>query len=342
MKFIDLRSDTVTLQTKNMKDAMYNASVGDDVYHDDEAVNELEEYAAKISGKEAALFVPSGTFANQLCILTHTSKGSEVILGDDSHIIQHEVGAAGVISGVQFRTINSNNGIIPPEEIEAKIRKISDIHYPNTKLICLENAHSNGRVIPIDIMKRTFNMASEYDIPVHLDGARVFNAATYLNIDVIDILKYTHSAMFCLSKGLAAPFGSMVVGDRNFIDDARKNRKLLGGGLRQIGYLAAAGLVALKEMIPNLKTDNEKAVYLAKELQKLDGVEIDIDSVHINLVFFRISLNKSLCKMENFLYERNIKINDHEEGLYRVVTHHGISYEDIDFYIQSLKDFLYK
>lgn len=337
MNYIDLRSDTVTQPTQKMRDEMYKAQVGDDVYGDDTTMKELESYAAEISGKEAGLFVPSGTFGNQLAILTHTSRGNEVILGDDSHIIQHEVGAAGVITGVQFRTIESDNGTLDPAKIKSKIRDVEDIHYPITGLICLENAHSNGKVISQDIMKKTHELAREYNIPIHLDGARIFNAASYLNIEAKEIMKYADSIMFCLSKGLAAPIGSMLVGDAKFIDKARKNRKLMGGGLRQAGFLAAAGLVALKDMIPNLKLDHEKALYMAKELAKVKGVEV-MDDIHINLVFFKLDTKKE--NMEKFMLQNGIKINDHEMGTYRVVTHHGISTDDIDKYVKCLAEFL--
>ena len=339
MHYIDLRSDTVTHPTQRMRDEMYKAQVGDDVYGDDITMSELESYAAQISGKEAGLFVPSGTFGNQLAILTHTSRGDEVILGDDSHIIQHEVGAAGVICGVQFRTIESDNGILDPVKIKSKIRDVEDIHYPKTGLICLENAHCNGKVIPQDIMKATYDLAREHSIPVHLDGARIFNAASYLGLEAKEIMKYSDTTMFCLSKGLAAPIGSMLVGDANFIDKARKNRKLMGGGLRQAGFLAAAGLVALKEMIPNLKVDHEKALYMAKKLEEIEGVEVSsIEDVHINLVFFRINTKKD--GMDKFMLENGIKINDHEAEVYRVVTHHGISIDDIDKYVECLAKFL--
>jgi threonine aldolase len=340
MNFIDLRSDTVTQPTQKMRDAMYIANVGDDVYEDDITIKELEEYVSTLTGKEAGLFVPSGSFGNQLSILTHTSKGSEVIVGDDSHIIQHEVGAAGLISGVQLRTIDSDSGVLAPQKIESKIRIIDDIHYPKTSLICLENAHSNGKVIPQTIMKQTYEIAKQHNIPIHLDGARVFNAATYLNIDVKEIIKYTDSTMFCLSKGLAAPVGSMIVGSKLFIENARKNRKLMGGGLRQAGFLAAAGLVALKEMIPNLKLDNEKAIYMAKELEKIEEVSINVSDVHINLVFFKIKTDKNLNCLQDFMLQNGIKINGHELNNFRVVLHHGVTMENIDKYISTLSEFL--
>lgn len=258
---IDLRSDTVTKPTKAMREAMYNAMVGDDVYGDDPTVNELEAYAAKLVGKEAALFVPSGTFGNQLALLTHCQRGDEVLLGDDCHIVQHEVGAAAVIAGVQLRTLISKKGILDPEEIRSKIRE-EELHYPRTGLICLENAHSNGRVIPLKAMASVREIALERQVPVHLDGARLFNAATYLKVDVKEITKYCDTVMFCLSKGLCAPVGSILAGSKSFIERGRKNRKLMGGGMRQAGVIAAAGLIALKEMPQYLKKMTMKMLYI--------------------------------------------------------------------------------
>ena len=200
MKFIDLRSDTVTEPTEAMRKAMYEATVGDDVYGDDETTVKLEKYAAELVGKEAALFVPSGTFGNQLSLLTHCRQGNEVILGNDCHIVCHEVGAASVIAGVQLRTLKSNNGELSPLEIEATIRKEEDIHYPDTALICLENSHSNGSVISLENMAEIRKVADKYNLPIHLDGARLFNAAAYLDVDVKEITKNVDTVMFCLSK----------------------------------------------------------------------------------------------------------------------------------------------
>ena len=247
MEFIDLRSDTVTKPTREMREAMFNAEVGDDVYGDDPTVVKLENLAARMAGKEAALLVPSGTFGNQLSLMTHCNRGDEVLLGDDCHIVQHEVGASSVIAGVQLRTLNSDKGALDPDEIRSKIRG-NDIHFPRTGLICVENAHSNGRVIPLEIMKEIYQAASEYNIPVHLDGARLFNAAEYLNVPADQNTKYCDSVMFCLSKGLCAPVGSLIVGSKDFIARARKFRKMLGGGMRQAGFISAAGIIALEKM----------------------------------------------------------------------------------------------
>lgn len=339
MKFIDLRSDTVTELTKEMREAMYNADVGDDVYGDDTTTRELESFAAQLVGKEAAIFVPSGTFGNQLSLLTHCNKGDEVILGEDCHIVCHEVGAAAVIAGVQLRTLKSNNGELSPKDIENTIRKEEDIHYPKTALICLENAHSNGRAISLENMAEIRKVATKYNLPIHLDGARLFNAAAYLESNVKELTKNVDSVMFCLSKGLCAPVGSILAGNKAFIERARKYRKLMGGGLRQSGVIAAAGLVALKDMRDNLKTDHEKALYLAKELSTLPGVSILDNNIHINMVFFKLH-NIDTSKLVEYLLNKNIKICDAEDGMMRFVTHYWITKENIDYVIHSMKEFL--
>ena len=228
MKFIDLRSDTVTEQPDFMKEAMFKAEVGDDVYGDDPTVKKLETLAAEIVGMESALFVPSGTFGNQLALFTHCRRGSEVIIADSNHIIAHEVGASSVIAGVQLRAIDAPNGVLNSKEIEKRIRfEEDDIHFPSTSLICIENAHSSGNVLTIENMKDIYNVAKKYNLPIHLDGARLFNASAALNVDVKEITKYCDSVMFCLSKGLCAPVGSILAGSKDFINKARKKRKLL-------------------------------------------------------------------------------------------------------------------
>ncbi|WP_053956085.1 low-specificity L-threonine aldolase [Inediibacterium massiliense] len=338
MKKIDLRSDTVTQPTQKMREAMFHAVVGDDVYEDDPTIKELEEYAAKVVGKEAALFVPSGTFGNQLALFTHCKRGDEVILGDDCHIVMHEVGAASVIAGVQLRTLISNKGELNPNEVAEKIRE-EDIHFPSTGLICLENAHSNGRVISIENMKSIYEIAKSRQIPVHVDGARLFNAASYLNVDVVEITKYCDSVMFCLSKGLCAPIGSMLAGSKMFIDCARKKRKLMGGGLRQVGFLGAAGLIALKEMRERLKEDHENALRLGKELSQIQGIEVLSDDIHINMVYF--SMDQTGYDPDQLVEEMNkrgILINPIEDGLMRFVTNYWINEEDVDYIVKSMKE----
>lgn len=340
MNFIDLRSDTVTVPTQEMKDAMYNAMVGDDVYGDDPTVRELEEYSAKLVNKEAALFVPSGTFGNQLALLTHCKRGDEVILGDDCHIVVHEVGASSVIAGVQLRTLISNKGELNPLEISSKIRG-EDIHFPSTGLICLENAHSNGRVISLNNMGNIYSIAKENNIPLHLDGARLFNAAAHLKVEAKEITKYCDSVMFCLSKGLCAPVGSILAGSKEFIDKARKGRKLMGGGLRQAGFLAAAGLVALKSMTTRLKEDHENALLLANELAKLPGIKITLEDIHINMVFFNaVEANFNKETFVKDMYDKGIKINPEENGELRFVTNYWVSKEDIYYIVNVMKELM--
>ena len=332
----------MTEPTQNMRQAMFTAEVGDDVYGDDPTVIALEEYAAKLVGKEAALFVPSGTFGNQLALFTHCTRGNEVILGDDCHVVMHEVAGASIIAGVQLRTLISTKGELDPNMIESKIRKEEDdIHYPSTGLICLENAHSCGRVIPLSTMDKIYTIAKEHQLPVHLDGARLFNASAYLEVDAKEITKYCDTVMFCLSKALCAPVGSILAGDKSFIDKARKKRKLLGGGLRQSGILAAAGLIALKEMIPQLKIDHKNAIVLGAELSKIPGIVVNKEDTHINMVFFDMkNTGFNPEKLVEEFYNRGIKINGEEDGLMRFVTHNWISKENIKFVIESFKEVL--
>lgn len=344
MKFIDLRSDTVTEQPIFMKEAMFNAEVGDDVYRDDPTVIKLEKLAAEIVGMESALFVPSGTFGNQLALFTHCRRGSEVIIADSNHIIAHEVGASSVIAGVQLRTIDAPNGVLNPNEIEKRIRfEDDDIHFPSTSLICVENAHSSGNVLSIENMKAVYDIAKKYNLPVHLDGARLFNASTALNVDVKEITKYCDSVMFCLSKGLCSPVGSILAGSKDFVDKARKKRKLMGGGLRQAGFLAAAGIVSLEVMTKRLKEDHDNAKLLAEELNKIPEIYVDLHNLKINMVFFSFKdKNIDTKELVKYFLENNIKINDVENGLMRFVTHYWVTKDDISKIIEVLKTFLYE
>lgn len=340
MKKIDLRSDTVTIPTKEMRRSMADAVVGDDVYGDDPTVNRLEEIAAQKIGKEAALFVPSGTFGNQLAILTHTNRGDEIILESESHIIMHEVGGTAVIAGVQLRTIKGKNGEINPKEVEQAIRD-EDIHFPRTGLICLENAHSCGSVISLENMKEIKEVARNANIPVHLDGARVFNAAEALGVDVKEVVNKVDSVMFCLSKGLGAPIGSILAGNKDFIKKARKNRKLMGGGLRQAGVIAAPGIIALENMVDRLRIDHENSKYLAKRLSEIEGINVKYDRNDINMVFFELP-NEIIEEDElvSKLLEKNIKINGQEDGEYRFVTNKDITKADLDYVLDEIKTLL--
>lgn len=340
MRYIDLRSDTVTVPTEEMRQKMAIAPVGDDVYGDDPTINELEKLAAQIVGKEAALFVPSGTFGNQLALLTHTKRGDEVILEHNAHIVIHEVGAAAVIAGVQLRTIQGNNGAMDPKLVEKHIRP-DDIHMPRTSLICVEEAHGCGAVLPMENLKAIKEVADKYNLPVHMDGARVFNAAASLKVDVKEITKNCDTIMFCLSKGLCAPVGSMLAGSKEFIDIARKNRKLMGGGLRQAGILAAAGIVALEKMVGRLHIDHENAAYMSKKLSEIKGIKVDFSRRDINLVFFTIDegMIEDKVLVDSF-FDSGIKINGIEDGEYRFVTNNWVTKEDVDFTVNKLKELL--
>lgn len=333
MRYIDLRSDTVTQPTQAMRDAMLTAEVGDDVYQDDPTVNALEALAAEMLGKEAALFVPSGTMGNQLALMSQTGRGDEVIVSADCHIFMHEVGAAAVLSGANLRQLKFKNGIYDAKLIEKAIRP-DDIHEPKTVLICMENALANGRVVPAETMNEVYAVAQKHGIPVHLDGARVFNAAAALGVDVKEITKYCDTVSCCLSKGLCAPVGSVLAGNAATIAKARKYRKMLGGGMRQCGILAAAGILSLKDMTRRLSEDHDNARYMAKKLSGLSGVEVDLDSVQINMVFFRVDRPAELIEsLPDKMFERGIKINGEELGEFRFVTSNDVSKEDIDYVI---------
>ena len=339
MKTIDLRSDTVTEPTDEIRRAMADAMVGDDVYDDDTVTNRLQETAAKMTGKEAALFVPSGTFGNQLCILTYTRPGNEVIADDASHIIRYEAGAAGLISGVQLRAYDSPGGKTDAEAIRFRVRKDDDIHHPETALICLENARSDGKVISLDEMKAVREISKAYNIPLHVDGARIFNAAEHLGVNVSELAPLYDSMTFCLSKGLCAPIGSIVVGTEEFIARAKRFRKILGGGMRQTGILAAAGQIALEKMAGRIGEDRKNALYLYEKLKALPKIEmLALEDIHINMVFFKYDGNSH--KLVENLSKSGIVISPDEDGLMRFVTHYWITKERIDFVIEEMKKVL--
>ena len=331
MRYIDLRSDTVTRPTLAMRAAMAAAEVGDDVYGDDPTVNELEALAAETLGFEAALFVTSGTMGNQLGIMSQTRRGDEIIAGANSHIFMHEVGAAAVLSGVTVRQVDYPNCIPVPAMVEAAIRP-DDIHEPPTSLICLENALANGRLVPVETMAEIRRIADEHGLNVHLDGARVFNAAAALGVDVKEITRYADSVSCCLSKGLCAPVGAIFAGRAETVKRARKCRKLLGGGMRQAGILAAAGILALKELPKRLSEDHANAKRLAELLSQIDGVRIDKDSVEINMVFFKLDRSAELkAALPGKMKQHGILINPEELGEFRFVTNNDVSAKDVEF-----------
>lgn len=337
---IDLRSDTVTQPTQAMRDAMYQASVGDDVYQDDPTVNELEQAAAEILGKERALFVTSGTMGNQLGIMTQTQRGEEIIVGAHAHIHMHEVGAAAVLSGVNMRILDYPSCMPDVRMIENAIRP-DDIHEPRTALICVENALANGRVVPLDTMEQIYRLAKKNRIPVHLDGARLFNAAAALGTDVKEITQYCDTVSCCLSKGLCAPVGSIFAGPAKLVEKARRYRKMLGGGMRQCGFLAAAGLIAIRDMPKRLHVDHENARYMADELDRIPSVSVMRDQLDINMVFFNITASKkTIDKLPDRMLEKGVKVGGYEEGAFRWVANNDVSREDIDTAVAVLRDCL--
>ncbi len=286
-KTIDLRSDTVTKPTDKMRNAMFEAEVGDDVYGEDPTVNRLEEIVADMLGKEKALFVASGTMANLVSVLTHCQRGDEVILGDQAHIFLAEQAGAAAVGGVQLRTVsNEADGTLDLEAVENAIRPDNE-HYPITRLICLENTqnHCGGQALPVAYMDAAGELAHRHGLQLHVDGARLWNAAVALHVPLADLVRNVDSVSVCLSKGLGAPVGSLVVGTHEFIVRARRNRKVLGGGMRQAGILAAAGIVAVTEMIDRLAEDHANASRLAHGLEQIDGVQL-WGEVESNLIFF--------------------------------------------------------
>ena len=336
---IDFRSDTVTRPTNDMRLAMANAIVGDDVYEDDPTIKELEALAAKMTGKEAGLFVTSGTLGNQLSIYTHTKRGDEIIVGSKAHIKNYEVGATAIISSVSYHLVDEVDGMMPLKSIKYGIRG-TDIHYPDSSLICLENAHGSGKVLPLNYMKSVYELAKENNLKVHLDGARLFNAATHLNVDASEICQYVDSVTFCLSKGLASPIGSVLCSTKEFIEKARRGRKMLGGGMRQVGILGAAGIISLKEMTKRLNIDHENAKYLANKLQEMKEIEVDYTSLDINMVFLKSSID--FVQLEEYLYKKGIIISGNRGKKIRLATHNDISRENIDQLVQYIKEFVNK
>lgn len=334
---IDFRSDTVTKPTKEMREAMYHAIVGDDVYEDDPTIKKLEDLAAEITGKEAGLFVASGTMGNQLSIYTHTNRGDEIICGTKSHIKRYEVGASAVISGVSYQLIEEKDGMMPIRLIESGIRG-DDVHYPNSSLICLENAHGSGVVLPIEYMKEVYELAQKNGLKVHLDGARLFNAATHLNVEAKEITAYTDSVTFCLSKGLAAPIGSVMCGSRDFIEKARKGRKLLGGGMRQVGVLGAPGIIALEQMRLRLSEDHDNAQYLANKLNEIPGFKVEMNNLDINMVFVNSSYNWE--EIIEYVKQFDIVLGGYSGSQLRIAMHNDISRENIDFLLLKMKEYV--
>ncbi len=330
---IDLRSDTVTLPTASMRRAMYEAEVGDDVWGEDPTVKRLQELAAERMGKEAALFVASGTMGNLVSLLAHCRRGDEVILGGDSHIFFYEVGAAAVFGGLIYHTVPTTRfGELPLEEIEAAVRG-SNVHFPPTALVCLENTHNrcSGTVLSLDYMRRVRELADQHRLPLHLDGARIFNAAVALGREARDIAAYADSVMFCLSKGLSAPVGSLVCGSAAFVERAHKMRKMVGGAMRQVGIIAAAGIVALTEMVERLAEDHANARRLAEGLAEVPGLSVDLDTVQTNMVmFYPTDPRWTTETLSAALTAEGVLTSYLGRTKIRAVTHYGIERGDVE------------
>ena len=333
MQFIDLRSDTVTLPTPAMREAMATAEVGDDVYGEDPTVNRLEAIAAERVGKEAALFVASGTMGNLISVLTHCGRGDEIIIGDQAHLFLFEAGSVSAVGGVHSRQVpNLPDATLDLAQIEAAIRP-PDAHFPPTRLICLENTHNRcgGTCLKPDYMRQVRALADKYNLKIHLDGARVFNAAVALGVDVRELTRDADSLSFCLSKGLSAPVGSLVCGSADFIRKAHRARKLLGGGMRQAGIIAAAGVVALEQMVDRTADDHANARRLAEGLADIPGITLDPSRVQTNIVYFELEEGApnaaELCQR---IAEQGVKMGPTGARCIRAVTHYGIEAEHIE------------
>jgi len=328
-RIVDLRSDTVTRPTPAMYVAMQSAPLGDDVLGDDPTVIELEAESARIMGKEAALFVPSGSMGNQICLAVQTQPGEAALFEDEAHMIYYEAGAPAVIAQVICRTVIGKNGVMDPNKLEQKISKGS-VHTPRTAIICVENTHNRagGAVIPMDMLRAYRHIADRNEVKLHMDGARVFNASAALGIDVKEIADQCDTMSFCLSKALGSPVGSVIVGNQEFITKARLWRKRLGGGMRQSGILAACGLVSLRQMRERLPEDHMRATKLAIMLSELPGLRVDLEQQHTNFVM--VEVEKPADFWIEKLAKENVLAMAFNSNLLRLITHYDIYDEDIE------------
>ncbi|KAL4190323.1 hypothetical protein AMTRI_Chr07g24150 [Amborella trichopoda] len=336
-RIVDLRSDTVTKPTEAMIAAMANAEVDDDVLGFDPTAQKLETEVARIVGKEAALFVPSGTMSNLISIMVHCEiRGSEVILGDQSHIHLLENGGISTIGCAHSRTVpNNSDGTMDINLIEAAIRDPTEaMYYPTTRLICLENTQANtgGRCLSVEYTDKVGELAKKHGLKLHIDGARIFNASVALGVPVARLVQAADSVSVCLSKGLGAPVGSVIIGSKNFITKAKRLRKTLGGAMRQVGILCAAALVALRDIVPKLEEDHQKAKILADGLNHVKGLKVDLASVETNLVFFEITDKRVTAeKFSQVLNDRGILVLPISSCSIRIVLHHQISFSDVQY-----------
>ena len=334
MKLIDLRSDTVTQPTDEMRRAMAAAEVGDDVFGEDPSINELQERAAGVLGKEAGLLTSSGTMSNLISTLAYSSHGDEIVMGDQAHMFWNESAGQAALAGVQTRLVpNDSQGRMDPEDVAAAIRPPGNLHFPRTSMLCLENTHNrcSGGVLTPEDTKSVCDVAHEAGVPVHLDGARIFNAAIALEVPAAELVREVDDLSFCLSKSLSCPVGSVLVGSQEFINNARRWRKMLGGGMRQAGVLAAAGLVALDTMVDRLAEDHQNARRLAHGLANIDGLNVDPEQIQTNIVFFEVDTKLgTAADMIAALERQDIKVSYPGKQSIRMVTHRHITPEDIE------------
>ena len=341
MDYIDLRSDTVTKPTPEMREAMAEAEVGDDVYRDDPTVNRLEALAANMLGKESALFVPSGTMGNLLALLVHCQRGDEAIVGDKSHIYLNEAGGMSALGGIQPCPVpNQKDGTLALDDILASIRT-EDVHHPITRLICLENTQNICGGIPLTAVytREIGELARKNNLSLHIDGARIFNAAAAQNVSIRDLVDPADSVMFCLSKGLASPVGSMLVGTSKFIARARHLRKMLGGGMRQVGVLAAAGIISLEKMTTRLADDHARARKLADGLRNVKGVLVDESSPYSNMVYLNLASDVKVdaAKIIDSALKQGVLLDCENARRFRLVTHYWVDDKAVDKVIQVFK-----
>jgi threonine aldolase len=336
---VDLRSDTLTLPTQAMRDAMARAEVGDDVWEEDPTVRRLEETAARWTGKESALFVSSGTQGNLVSVLAQTRPGQEIILDADCHIFNYEVGGAAMLGGLQTHPVKTERGFLTPEQVAERIRP-GNVHIPVTGLVCIENTHNRhgGTCCTPEEIVAVASVAHGAGTPVHLDGARLFNAAVALRRPVADFTRPVDSVTFCLSKGLGAPVGSLVCGTREFVAQARRVRKMVGGGMRQVGVLAAAGLVALDTMVERLQEDHEHCRRLAEAVARLPRLRVDLQSVQTNILIFHVDRDGGAQELVAGAAARKVKVHQIGPRSIRCVTHKDVDREDIDRTIQAFRE----
>ena len=344
MEYIDLRSDTVTKPTPEMREAMAEAEVGDDVYRDDPTVNRLEELAADMLGKEAALFVPSGTMGNLLALLVHCQRGDEVIIGNQSHIYLNEAGGMAALGGIQACPLqNQPDGTLALDELRASIRS-EDVHHPITRLVCLENTQNICGGVPLtaEYTSQVGELAHRHGLFLHIDGARIFNSAAAQNVSVRELVEPADSVMFCLSKGLAAPIGSILVGTQKFIGRARHLRKMLGGGMRQAGVVAAAGIISLEKMTKRLKEDHARAKKLADGLRQVNGLIVDSKSPFTNMVYLNLSeeMESDAHQVTEKMKDHGVLVDPESPRRFRLVTHYWIDDQAVERTVSAFQTVL--